>query len=356
MNEPITLNRRSFLAKSALAFASAQFGILHSAQAQFGQITELPSLSGATEWLNSPPLTPAGLRGKVALIDFWTYSCINWRRTLPFLRDWAKKYKDQGLVIVGVHTPEFAFEKNIENVRWAVRDMEIEYPVAVDSNRIIWNAFKNEYWPALYFADAQGHIRHHVFGEGEYDRSELIIQQLLAKAGARMDGGDLVSVNAQGLEVDADWGDLKSPETYAGYDRTVGFSSPGGAARNKSSIYALPADLKLNHWAISGDWTLKKESAISNRTNGRVAFRFHARDLHIVMGPAAPGTSIQYRVLLDGKPPGAAHGGDVDKEGIGTLTQQRLYQLIRQSKPIADRQFEIEFQEPGAEVFCFTFG
>jgi thiol-disulfide isomerase/thioredoxin len=356
MHGQISLDRRRFLGKTAMALAAAQFGRFDSAQAQFGQIGELPSLSAATEWLNSPPLTPVGLRGKVVLIDFWTYSCINWRRTLPYIRAWAKKYKDQGLVIVGVHTPEFSFEKNIENVRWAVRDMDVKYPVAVDSNRAIWNAFNNEYWPALYFADAQGHIRHHVFGEGEYDRSELMIQQLLAKAGGQSIGRDLVSVDSRGLEVAADWGDLKSPETYAGYDRTVDFSSPGGAARNKSRIYAVPPNLTLNHWALSGDWTIRKESALSNRVDARVAFRFHARDLHLVMGPVTPGASIKYRVLLDGKPPSAAQGGDVDNEGTGTLKEQRLYQLIRQSKPIADRQFEIEFQDPGAEVFCFTFG
>jgi len=350
------VDRRRFLGKSVMALVAMQFASLPSMQAQFEQISELPSLTGATQWLNSPPLTPAGLRGKVVLVDFWTYSCINWRRTLPYLRAWEKKYKDQGLVILGVHTPEFEFEKNVENVRWAARDMKVEYPVAVDNDRAVWRAFHNEYWPALYFVDARGHIRHHVFGEGEYDQSELMIQQLLSRNGARRTGLDLVKADARGLEAGADWGNLRSPETYAGYERTVDFSSPGGAVRNKSHVYAMPAKLKLNHWALSGDWTIKHESALSSQAQGRVAFCFHARDLHMVMGPTAPGSSVRFRVLLDGKPPGAAKGIDVDDQGNGTLREPRLYQLIRQSQPISDRQFEMQFEDPGVEVFSFTFG
>jgi thiol-disulfide isomerase/thioredoxin len=316
----------------------------------------LPSLSGATEWLNSQPLTAAGLRGKVALIDFWTYSCINWLRSLPYVRAWAQKYKDQGLVVVGVHTPEFGFEKNVDNVRQAAKDMRIDYPVAIDSNYAIWHAFKNEYWPALHFSDAQGRIRHHVFGEGEYDRSEKIIQQLLAEVGAGGIAHDLVSVDARGLEAAADWGSLKSPENYVGYDRTENFASPGGAVLGKRRVYSAPARLIRNAWALSGDWTVLRQATLLNAANGRIVYCFHARDLHLVMGPAARGTSVRFRVLVDGQPPGAAHGIDIDPQGNGTLTEQRLYQLIRQPKPIAERQFEIAFLDSDVEAFAFTFG
>jgi thiol-disulfide isomerase/thioredoxin len=317
---------------------------------------ELPSLGGATGWLNSPALTAAGLRGKVVLIDVWTYTCINWLRTLPYVRAWAEKYKNQGLVVIGVHTPEFAFEKNVDNVRRAAKDMRVDYPIAIDSDYAIWRALNNEYWPALYFVDAQGRIRHHHFGEGEYEQSERIIQQLLAEAGIGGIGHELVSVDARGAEAPADWGSLKSPENYVGYERTENFASPGGAVLGKRRVYAAPARLRLNHWALSGDWTVKKQATVLNKANGRIAYRFHARDLHLVMGPAARGTSVRFRVLIDGKPPGAAHGIDVDAQGNGTVTEQRLYQLIRQPKPIADRQFEIEFLDSGVEAFAFTFG
>ena len=317
---------------------------------------ELPSLGGATEWLNSPPLTAAGLRGKVVLVDFWTYTCINWLRTLPYVRAWAEKYKDQGLVVIGVHSPEFAFEKNVDNVRRAAKDMRVDYPIAIDNDYAIWRAFNNQYWPALYFVDAQGRIRHHQFGEGEYEQSERIIQQLLAEAGAGGIGHELVSVDARGAEAAADWGSLKSPENYVGYERTENFASPGGAVLDKRRVYAAPARLRLNQWALSGDWTMEKQATVLNKANGRIAYRFHARDLHLVMGPAARGTSVRFRVLIDGQPPGAAHGIDVDDQGNGTVTEQRLYQLIRQPKPIADRQFEIEFLDPGVEAFAFTFG
>ncbi len=317
---------------------------------------ELPSLSNATGWLNSQPLTATGLRGKVVLIDFWTYTCINWLRTLPYVRAWAEKYRDRGLVVIGVHSPEFEFEKNVDNVRLAAKDMRVEYPIAIDSGHAIWRAFKNQYWPALYFVDAQGRIRHHQFGEGEYERSEMIIQQLLAEAGKGGIGHDLVSVDARGAEAAADWGSLKSPENYVGYERTENFASPGGAVLDKRRVYAIPARLRLNQWALSSDWTVEKQATVLNKANGRIAYRFHARDLHLVMGPAARGTSVRFRVLIDGQPPGAAHGIDVDDQGNGTVTEQRLYQLIRQPKPIADRQFEIEFLDPGVEAFAFTFG
>jgi thiol-disulfide isomerase/thioredoxin len=317
---------------------------------------ELASLERANEWLNSPPLTAPALRGKVVVVDFWTYTCINWLRTLPYVRAWSEKYRNQGLVVIGVHAPEFSFEKNLNNVRWAVKDMRVDHPVAVDNEHVIWRAFRNNYWPALYFIDAQGRLRHSHFGEGSYEQSEMVIQRLLAEAGAGNIGDNLVSVDARGLEVAADWGSLKSPENYVGYARTQNFMSPGGAVLDQPRTYALPARLRLNDWALSGDWTVKNEAAALNKPGGRIAYRFHARDLHLVMGPAAPGTSVKFRVLIDGQPPGAAHGGDVDEQGNGTITEQRLYQLIRQPKPIVDRQFEIEFLGPGVEAFAFTFG
>ena len=258
--------------------------------------------------------------------------------------------------MIGVHAPEFAFEKNIDNVRRAAKDMRVNYPIAIDNDYAIWRALKNEYWPALYFVDARGHIRHHQFGEGEYEKSEMIIQQLLAEAGIGGIGHELVSVDARGAEAAADWGSVKSPENYVGYERTENFASPGGAVLGKRRTYAAPASLTLNHWALSGDWTVEKQATVLNKANGRIAYRFQARDLHLVMGPAVRGTSVRFRVLIDGKPPGAAHGIDVDDQGNGTVTEQRLYQLIRQPKPIADRQFEIEFLDSGLEAFAFTFG
>jgi thiol-disulfide isomerase/thioredoxin len=317
---------------------------------------ELASLEHADAWLNSPPLAAADLRGKVVLVDFWTYTCINWLRQLPYVRAWAEKYKDQGLVVIGVHTPEFAFEKNIDNVRQAAKDLRVDYPIAIDNDYAIWRAFKNQYWPALYFVDAQGRIRHQQFGEGKYEESEKVIQQLLAEAGAGSVSRELVSVDARGLEAAADWGSLKSPENYLGFDRTVNFASPGGAALGKRRVYAAPARLRLNHWALSGEWTVEKGAVVLSKANGRIAYRFHARDLHLVMGPAAPGASARFRVLIDGQPPGAAHGLDIDDQGNGTVAGQRLYQLIRQPKPIAERQFEIEFLDAGVEALVFTFG
>src|SRR5918995_831126 len=297
----------------------------------------LPSLGGATGWLNSQPLTAAGLRGKVVLIDFWTYTCINWLRQLPYVRAWAEKYKDQGLVVIGVHTPEFAFEKDLANVRREARGLGVTYPIAIDNDYAIWRAFDNNYWPALYFVDAKGHIRHHHFGEGDYEQSERVIQQLLAEAGRGGSDQALVSVNGAGTEAAPDSGNLESPENYVGYQRTENFASPGGAAFDKPHGYTAPARLGLNHWALSGDWTVGRQATVSNQAKGRIVHRFHARDLHLVMGPVAPGGSLRFRVLIDGLPPGAAHGLDVDAQGYGSVTAQRLYQLIRQPKPIADR-------------------
>jgi thiol-disulfide isomerase/thioredoxin len=315
-----------------------------------------PSLDGATGWLNSQPLSAAGLRGNVVLISFWTYTCINWLRQLLYVRAWAEKYKDHGLVVIGVHTPEFSFERNVENVRRAAKDLRVEYPVAIDSDYALWQAFANHYWPALYFVDAQGHIRHHHFGEGQYEQSEMILQQLLLQAGSDDIGQELVSVASRGIETAADWGSLQSPENYLGYDRTANFASPGDLVFNRRHVYAAPERLWLNEWALVGDWTVGRQAAALNTANGRIVSRFHARDLHLVMGPAERGAPVRFRVLLDGEPPGAAHGLDTDEQGDGAVSDQRLYQLIRQPYPIADRLFEIEFLDPGAEAYAFTFG
>jgi len=323
---------------------------------QSAEQSELASLARADAWLNSPPLTAAALRGKVVLVDFWTYTCINWRRTLPYVRAWAEKYRDQRLVVIGVHAPEFAFERDLGNVRWAVEDMKVDYPVAVDNDHLIWRAFRNQYWPALYFIDAQGHLRFQHFGEGDYRQSEMVIQQLLIEAGATAVNHEPVAVEPQGEEVAADWDSLRSAENYVGYARTEGFASSGGAVLDMPHPYVLPTRLRLNEWALSGDWTVTNPAVTLNKANGVIAYRFHARDLNLVMGPAAPGTSVRFRVTIDGAPAGAAHGGDVDEQGYGTVTRQRTYLLIRQPKPIVDRQFEIEFLGPGVEVFDFTFG
>lgn len=316
----------------------------------------LPSFSGATLWLNSPPLAATDLRGKVVLVEFWTYTCINWRRTLPYVRAWAEKYKDKGLVVIGVHTPEFGFERNAENVRWAIKDMNIGFPVAMDNNYAIWRAWDNQYWPALYFIDAKGNIRHHQFGEGSYDQSEKVIQQLLTEAGATGVSEGPTAVGTAGAEVAADWGHLGSAENYLGFERTTNFASPGGAGPNKRQVYVAPARLRLNEWALAGDWTMGAESAVLNAKTGRVVYRFHARDVNLIMGPAAKGHSVGFRVLIDGKAPGEARGVDVDVQGNGLVTEQRMYQLIRQPGVLGDREFVIEFPEPGVEVFDFTFG
>jgi thiol-disulfide isomerase/thioredoxin len=330
---------------------------LHTAAARLPVEGELASFDGATGWFNSPPLTPAGLRGKVVLADFWTYTCINWLRTLPYVRAWAGKYAEHGLVVVGVHTPEFPFEHDADNVRWALKDLRVDYPVATDNDYAVWEAFDNHYWPALYLADAQGRLRYHHFGEGEYAQSEMVIQQLLTETGASGFARDMVSVEPAGLEVAADWNTLGSAENYTGYDRTEGFASPGGAVPGTPHAYTIPERLRHNDWALSGDWTMGERAATANAANARIAYRFHARDLNLVMGPAAGGTSVRFQVSLDGRPADGAHGTDVDAQGRGTVTEQRTYQLIRQPpEPITDRTFEIEFLDPGAQAYCFTFG
>lgn len=316
----------------------------------------MPPLEGAVAWINSQPLKTADLRGKVVLIEFWTYTCINWRRQFPYVRAWAEKYRDKGLVVIGVHSPEFEFEKNLENVRQMASEIGVRSPIAVDSNFIIWQAFHNAYWPALYFVDSQGRVRHHQFGEGDYEQSERVIKQLLTEAGVSGVDDRLVSAAGEGPEAPADWEDLKSPENYLGYEKTEGFASPSGIVRDKSYTYATPTSLSLNNWAISGDWTIRNDASHLNRANGQLRYRFHARDVHLIMGPSVPGKRIRFRVLIDGHPPGAAHGVDVDEQGYGTMSEQRMYQLIRQPNPIADRDFSINFLDPDAEAFCFTFG
>jgi thiol-disulfide isomerase/thioredoxin len=316
----------------------------------------LPGFDGATGWLNSEPLTAAGLRGKVVLVDFWTYTCINWLRTLGYVRAWAEKYADQGLVVVGVHTPEFPFEQDVDNVREAVKEMRVEYPVALDSDYAVWRAFANNYWPAVYIADSEGRIRHHQFGEGGYEECERVIQQLLRESGRDGIGDDLVSVADDGFEAQADWTNLETPETYLGYQQAQNLASPSGVEFDEPRTYVVPEQLKLNQWALSGDWTIEKGASVLNRADGRIAFRFHARDVHLVMGPRARGSPVPFRVLVDGEPPGAAHGLDVDEQGHGTLAQQRLYQLVRERGSIADRTFEITYLAPGVEAYCFTFG
>ncbi len=315
----------------------------------------LPGFDGATGWLNSPPLTAEGLRGKVVLVDFWTYTCINWLRTLGYVRAWAEKYQEHGLVVVGVHTPEFPFEKDVDNVRQAVEDMAVEYPVALDPDYAVWRAFANNYWPAAYFADAEGRIRHHQFGEGGYEDCERVIQRLLSEAGREGVGADLVFVAPEGFEAQADWDNLQTPETYLGYEQAQNFASPDPAF-DEPRTYEVPDPLKPNHWALSGDWTIQRGASVLNRADGLIAFRFHARDVHLVIGPPTKGESVPFRVLLDGEPPGDAHGLDVDEQGHGTVAQPRLYQLIRQPGSISDRTFEIAFLRPGVEAYAFTFG
>ena len=316
---------------------------------------QLPSFSGARGWLNSEPLEPADLRGKVVLVNFWTYTCINWLRQLPYVRAWADKYQEHGLVVVGVHTPEFGFEHRVDNIERAVQTRAIRYPVAIDSSYAVWQAFGNHYWPALYFADAAGRIRHHHFGEGEYQQSEMVLQQLLEEAGHDV-GRDLVVVDAAGEEAPADWDTLRSAENYTNTERSEGFASPGGVVAGKPHGYTAPAQLSLNRWALGGDWTMDEVAATLNEADGQITYRFHARDLHLVMGPAVSGTAVRFRVRLDGQPPGESHGGDVDEQGNGRVTDQRLHQLIRQRGAISDRTFEITFLDPEVQAFVFTFG
>src|SRR5215470_7887863 len=342
-------NRRRFLGDAAMTLVAAHLRSFGSARPDSAAVQrlpiegEFPALNSTNGWLNSQPLKSADLSGKVVVIDFCTYTCINWQRQLPYVRAWATKYKDPGLVVIGVHTPEFSFEKNVDHVRRILKAMRVEYPIAIDNDYTVWRAFNNEYWPALYFGDAQRRIRHHVFGEGEYQESERIIQQLLTEAGSKDISPELASVDPSGAEVQADWGSLGSAENYVGYERTEGFASPGGSVPDKPHLYTVPEKLRLNTWALAGDWTMQREATMLNKPGGRVAYRFHARDLHLVMGPGGRANPVRFHILIDGQPASAAHGSDVDQQGNGTVTEPRMYQLIRQSSQIVDRQFEIQF-------------
>jgi thiol-disulfide isomerase/thioredoxin len=316
----------------------------------------LASFAGATRWLNSEPLTPEGLRGRVVLVDFWTYTCVNWLRTLPYVRAWAAKYADAGLTVVGVHTPEFGFERDVDNVIAQSHDLAVGYPVAVDNDYAVWRAFANHFWPALYVADGQGRLRYHHFGEGEYAMAEMVIQELLLEAGAQGLDRDLVMVEPRGLEVAADWRTLGSPETYLGYGQSTGFASEARARFGRPHHYTAAPRLPLNHWDLTGTWTVAQHAALLGEPGGRVAFEFRARDVNLVMGPAPGSGPVPFRVLLDGEAADGAAGTDVAADGHGTVTDQRCYQLIRQHGPIGQRRFEIEFLADGVEVYCFTFG
>jgi thiol-disulfide isomerase/thioredoxin len=309
----------------------------------------MPSLGGATEWLNSEPLDPAELRGHVVLVDFWTLTCINWLRTEPYVRAWSQAYRDDGMVVIGVHTPEFSFEHEIDRVRQATRERGIDYPVALDNDYEIWSAFANHYWPALYFVDAGGIIRDRHFGEGRYEQSERVIQRLLGVE------RELVSVEGVGVEAEADWDHLRTPETYLGYGRSEHFASPGGAAFDERQAYELPERLRFSHWALAGEWTIGPENVVLDQAGGSIAYRFHARDAHLVLSPGAR-EPIPFRLLLDGEAPGPSHGVDVAEDGHGVLLDGRLYQLVREHDGVRERTLEITFLEPGAEAYVFTFG
>jgi cytochrome c biogenesis protein CcdA/thiol-disulfide isomerase/thioredoxin len=316
----------------------------------------LPPLDGAVQWLNSPPLTVQALKGKVVLVDFWTYSCINCLRTLPYVKAWAEKYRDQGLVVIGVHAPEFAFERDVGNVTKAMKDLGITYPVAIDNDYKVWRAFNNEYWPAHYFADAQGRIRYHHFGEGDYAESERVIQQLLREAGAVKVADGLINADATGVQLAPDMSEVQSPETYVGFQRAEHFVPETGLVPDKVAAYSPPAELALNDWSLDGKWNVGSERATSSAPASRIVYRFHARDLHLVLGPGADGKPVRFKVLIDGKAPGDAHGTDVAPDGSGSVNSQRLYQLVRQSGGVTDRTFSIEFLDPGVSAYAFTFG
>ena len=338
-------DRRRFLTTAAATFAGLEVGVLGATKSLLrgvgsGSDRELTALRGATAWLNSPPLSASELRGKIVLVDFCTYTCVNWLRTLPYVRAWDRKYRGHGLVVIGAHTPEFGFEHDLGNVRRAIAAMDVTYPIAIDNNYAVWNGFSNQYWPALYLIDGNGAVRFTHFGEGAYDQSERVIQQALGEAGASGFSRELVTVDAHGLEVPADWSTVESGETYLGTEQAEHF------VRNA-------AGLRLNEWALAGDWSQGARFALK-QPNGKILYRFHARDVNLVMGPLKPGSAVRFQVRIDGQPVGG--GTDVDAAGQGTVAEQRTYQLVRQARPIVDRQFEIEFLDAGVEAFCFTFG
>ena len=354
-NQPAMSGSNAMMAANQPAM-SANNAMMAAAGGSPANTSPTADLSGATAWINSQPLTLVSLHGKVVLIDFWTYSCINCLRTLPYIKAWNEKYKDSGLVIIGVHTPEFPFEKDEPNVRKAVRDLGVTYPVAMDNDYRIWRNFNNEYWPAHYFIDATGKVRYHHFGEGGYEESENWIRSLLEEANHKPLPGTPTQIAASGAEAAADSGDVKSPETYIGYHRAENFASPGGFNQNEPQVYEAPDNLKLNEWAFAGKWEDERQIATSLAPSSAIVYRFHARDLHLVLGPSKPGKPIRFRVTIDGKAPGADHGMDTDADGYGTVNEDRLYQLIRQHGAVQDRTFKIEFLVPGVQAYSFTFG
>ncbi|ROM97132.1 cytochrome c biogenesis protein DipZ [Pseudomonas brassicacearum] len=341
---------------SAMMVAGGAMKVAANAPTTLPVEGNLPPLEGAVQWLNSAPLSTQALKGKVVLVDFWTYSCINCLRTLPYVKAWAEKYRDQGLVVIGVHAPEFAFERDVGNVTKAMKNLGINYPVAIDNDYRIWRAFNNEYWPAHYFADAQGRIRYHHFGEGNYAESERVIQQLLREAGAAKVADGLIDASAQGVQRAPDMNEVRSPETYVGYQRSEHFVPEASLAPDKVAAYSAPATLALNDWTLDGHWNVGSERATSAAPASRIVYRFHARDLHLVLGPGADGKPVRFKVMIDGKAPGDAHGTDVAPDGSGSVTEQRLYQLVRQPGDVADRTFSIEFLDPGVSAYAFTFG
>jgi thiol-disulfide isomerase/thioredoxin len=339
----------------AIVMLHSETPVVLAANSALGDEGPMPELGGAVAWLNSAPLSRESLRGKVVLVNFWTYSCINSLRELPYIKSWAAKYKDAGLVVIGVHAPEFGFEKERANVENAVRELNVTFPVPVDSNHRIWQAFSNGYWPADYFIDGKGRIRYHHFGEGEYDKSEHVIQDLLRENGATGLHASTVSISADGAEAPRS-DDVRSHETYIGYARAEGFASAERQAQDSSRIYSLPARPSLNQWGLGGPWNVNSESAVLQRGPGKISFRFHSRDVHMVLAPPRKGEPVRFKVKLDGAAPGADHGVDSNADGAGEIRKPRMYQLIRQKGPIRDRTFEIEFLNPGVQAFSFTFG
>ena len=338
---------------AAIVMLHSEKSVVAAANAAVADEGPMPELGGAVAWLNSAPLSRESLRGKVVLVNFWTYSCINSLRELPYIKSWAAKYKDAGLVVIGVHAPEFGFEKERGNVENAVRELKVTFPVPIDSNHRIWQAFRNEYWPADYFIDGKGRIRYHHFGE--YDKSERVIQELLRENGVTGLDASTVRISAEGAEAPPS-DDVRSPETYVGYARAEKFASPGGFARDSVRIYSVPARPSLNQWGLGGSWNVGAESAVLQQAPGKIAFRFHSRDLHMVLAPPNNGKPVRFRVNLDGAAPGEDHGVDSNADGAGEIRQPRMYQLIRQKGGVRDRLFEIEFLDPGAQAFSFTFG
>jgi thiol-disulfide isomerase/thioredoxin len=357
--EKIGRNRRRFLGVAVMTLVAAQLVLAAGAEmfrpapADDGP---MPDLDGAVGWLNSTPLSSKSLRGKVVLINFWTYTCINSIRPLPYVRSWAAKYKDAGFVVIGAHTPEFSFEHERTNIENALHNLNVTFPVAIDSEYRVWNAFENEAWPAQYLVDATGRVRYHHFGEGDYDEIERVIQELLKETGATGIPSDMTSVSGVGIEAAPDWADEKSPETYVGYRQAANFASPEKVRKDSEQVYSAPVKLTLNHWGLSGSWNINSESAVLQAVPGKIVFRFHSRDLNFVLAPAKDGKPVRFVVRLDGAAPGENHGGDAAADGSGEIREPRLYQLIRQKGPIVDRIFEIEFLDPGVHALDFTFG